>query len=326
MIITIGRFIKKKGDYDSENIICPIEDYNRDKFLNRRIFVRVLFALLYCFGFGYMLAFNSGSIKDVKISILNFVLFYIVSFYLIQIPHEFIHTIFYKMPFKNKKNRLVFFNKKRIVTTELEENIRPVMLCISLITPFILFTIIPLITIKYIGFDLYLYSLSFANAILSSDDIVNIVLQLFVKKGDNGYKKLFVIPNNYDYLIENSNTQTIAIEDEEKLEDDNLSAFEKQLIKDLIDDTTILESNKEDNTLINTDNTIESINSNDEVQNNKVQENTNVDEDEIDVIEDDETLENSYESEDINKLESSSVSESDINIVSIGETDDDNID
>lgn len=324
MIITVGRFIKKKGDYDSENIICPIEDYNRDKFLNRRIFVRVLFSVFYCFGFGYMLAFNAGSIADVKISSLNFILFYIVSFYLIQIPHEFIHTIFYKMPFRNKKNSLVFFNKKRIVTTELEESINPIMLCISLITPFILFTIIPLIAIKYIGFDLYLYSLSFANAILSSDDIVNIILQLFVKKDDNGYKRLFVIPNNYDYLIENNNTETVNTSDEEKLENIDLSSFEKQLINDLIADTTILESNIEDNYLINRDNTVVEtidINSNDKLQNDEVQEDINTDQ--IDVIKDNKELDNSYDSEDSNKLEGSPISENDIDIVSIEITNDD---
>ena len=56
MRITLGRIIKKQGDYDSENIICPIENYNRDKYLNRRILIRIIFILLYGYGFGYMLA------------------------------------------------------------------------------------------------------------------------------------------------------------------------------------------------------------------------------------------------------------------------------
>lgn len=247
MKITTGRFIKNKEDYDSENIICSIENFNRDKFLNIRLFFRALFALFYCFGFGYMLGYKT-SIDDIKISILNFILFYIISFYLIQIPHEFIHTIFYKSPFKNKKNSLVFFNKKRIVTTELNKNIKPFMLVLSLITPFILFTVIPLIVIQYIGFDLYLYSLSFANAILSADDIVNIILQFFVKKDENGYKRLFVIPNNYDYLLKNDNSETISIvnnERNEKLENSSLSIFEKQLIDDLLAETTISNSNED---------------------------------------------------------------------------------
>ena len=204
MRITLGRFIKKAGDHDSENIICPIENYDRDKYLNRRILIRILFILLYGFGFGYMLASYSTNIRDIKIIIVNFIIFYILSFYLIQIPHEFIHTLFYNKPFKNINNSLVFFNKKRIVTSELNEEIHPALLCFNLIIPFILFSVLPLIAIEWLGeFDLYLYSLSFANAILSSDDLLNIILQFFVKTNENGYKQLFVIPNNYDYLIEN---------------------------------------------------------------------------------------------------------------------------
>ena len=120
MKITLGRFIKKAGDYDSENIICPIEDYHRDKYLNRRILIRRLLILLYGYGFGYMLGSYSTTIQDIKITIANFIIFYILSFYLIQIPHEFIHTLFYKNPFKNTNNSLVFFNNKRIVTSELK--------------------------------------------------------------------------------------------------------------------------------------------------------------------------------------------------------------
>ena len=111
--------------------------------------------------------------------------------------------MFYKKLFKNSGNTLVFFNKKRIVTSELNEEIHSTLLCLSLIMPFILFSIMPLIIIQYLGYvDLYLYSLSFANAILSSDDLLNIILQLFVKPNEKGFKRLYVIPNNYDYLIE----------------------------------------------------------------------------------------------------------------------------
>lgn len=39
MKIVLGRFIKKKDEFDSENIVCPIKGYDRDKYLNRRIFL-----------------------------------------------------------------------------------------------------------------------------------------------------------------------------------------------------------------------------------------------------------------------------------------------
>ena len=46
MKIVLGRFIKKKEEFDSENIVCPIKGYDRDKYLNRRIFFRILFILI----------------------------------------------------------------------------------------------------------------------------------------------------------------------------------------------------------------------------------------------------------------------------------------
>ena len=230
MKITLGRFIKKAGDYDSENIICPIEDYHRDKYLNRRILIRILFILLYGYGFGYMLGSYSTTIQDIKITIANFIIFYILSFYLIQIPHEFIHTLFYKNPFKNTNNSLVFFNNKRIVTSELKEEIHSALLCLNLIMPFILFSILPLIVIYCLGeFDLYLYSLSFANSILSSDDLLNIVLQFFVKSNEEGCKKLFVIPNNYDYLINNENPF-----ENNTLENSNIEIIEERIAENTV--------------------------------------------------------------------------------------------
>ena len=262
--IVLGRFIKKKEDFDSENIICPIKDYDRDKYLNRRIIIRILFVILYGYELGYMLALNSNTINDIKVTVINFVLFYALNFYLIQIPHEFIHTLFYSKAFTNKKNKLVFFNKKRIVTTELEENTNTWLMILSLITPFLLFSILPIVLINNIGFDIYLYSLSFANAILSSEDLLNIILLFFSKKNDEGKKTLYVIPNNYDYLL-NNNTSSLendelfnvyTSKDDIKLEDTSLLPTYIEAENNENKTTAIdfneekLEENKEDDSII----------------------------------------------------------------------------
>ena len=75
MKIVLGRFIKKKDEFDSENIVCPIKGYDRDKYLNRRIFFRILFILIYGFGLGYIIGLASVTIHDVKVIIFNFILF-----------------------------------------------------------------------------------------------------------------------------------------------------------------------------------------------------------------------------------------------------------
>lgn len=245
MKIVLGRFIKKKDEFDSENIVCPIKGYDRDKYLNRRIFFRILFILIYGFGLGYIIGLASVTIHDVKVIIFNFILFYICNFYLIQIPHEFIHMLFYPNPFKN--NKMIFFNKKRIVTTELSEFIKPLLLVLSLITPFILFSILPLIAIYFIGFNIYLYTLSFANAILSSDDLLNIILQLFVKKNQYGKKRLYIIPNDYNYLnnddLKNNNIKV----NNEIIEDSTTLPLSNQILQDKLNDINIEDNTVEDN-------------------------------------------------------------------------------
>lgn len=210
MKISIGHFFKNKYDFDNANIICPIEFFNRDKYLNLRLLVRIMFILFYGFGFGYSIYFNVSSVSELKIYLLSFAILYFLIFYLIQIPHEFIHSLFYKNPFKNKVNKLIFFNKNRLLTSELTEEINSFMLFLSLITPFLIFSLIPLIIISVIGFNLNLYALSFANAILSSEDLLNIILEL-ISDTNNGCKSLFIIPNNYDYLLENTSSDIMEV-------------------------------------------------------------------------------------------------------------------
>ena len=67
MKISIGHFFKNKYDFDNANIICPIEFFNRDKYLNLRLLVRIMFILFYGFGFGYFYSLLLGFIKHLNI-------------------------------------------------------------------------------------------------------------------------------------------------------------------------------------------------------------------------------------------------------------------
>lgn len=265
MQIVLGRFIKKKEDFDSENIICPIKDYDRDKYLNRRIIIRTLFVILYGYGLGYTIGLNFNTINDIKITLINFTLFYVLNFYLIQIPHEFIHVLFYSKGFTSKKNKIVFFNKKRIVTTELKEDTNNWIMILSLITPFLVFSILPILLINNIGFDIYLYTLSFANAILSSEDLLNIILLLFSKKNDKGKKALYVIPNNYNYLL-NNNTPSVNDNNTSSVENNEISNVEIDKEVMTLEDTSLLstyiESETDESDIIDNDFNLENVEEN----------------------------------------------------------------
>lgn len=243
MKISIGKFFKNKSDFDNAYIICPIKFFNRDKYLNFRLLIRIMFISLYGFGFGYSIYFNVYSLSDLKVYLISFTLLYFLIFYLIQIPHEFIHALFYKNPFKDNINKLIFFNKGRIFISELTQPIKGYRLFFSLISPFFIFTIVPLITISIIGFNLNLYALSFANAILSSEDLLNIILQL-ISDNNNGYKSLFVIPNNYEYLLDVNSNNNIESVSTESITCDNFTDTNFNIDKlEVFDNSNILDDN-----------------------------------------------------------------------------------
>ena len=79
MRMYLGKFIRGIEECDSENIICPIEGYDRYKYLNRRLLIRVLLMIPYGYNFGYNLA-SYKSIEDIKIVFIKLIVFYLISF------------------------------------------------------------------------------------------------------------------------------------------------------------------------------------------------------------------------------------------------------
>ena len=59
------------GERGSLGIDKNINEQTIDKYLNRRILIRILFILLYGYGFGYMLAIESSTIQNLKIGFLT---------------------------------------------------------------------------------------------------------------------------------------------------------------------------------------------------------------------------------------------------------------
>lgn len=194
MKVQLGAIYKTKDQWDSEYLLCPIENYSRNKYLNKRLLIRTTFFSFFAFIFGYSLYWFSDSISGMIDYILAFVYTYILSFYLMQPIHEFTHLVFYPKTFTDKNITIRFFNNKRLVTCISHSPISSLRLCFILMLPFILFTLLPGIYMLNINFNIYIYAFIVANAILSSDDIFNTLLQFFVKS-ENDEKYLYELPN-----------------------------------------------------------------------------------------------------------------------------------
>ena len=135
------------------------------------------------------------------------------------------------------------------------------------------------ILIDFLNFlsNIYLYTLSFANAILSSDDLLNIILQLFVKKNQYGKKRLYIIPNDYNYLnnddLKNNNIKV----NNEIIEDSTTLPLSNQILQDKLNDINIEDNTVEDSEYKNNDDIIkvESLESGDIRENIDVEDNIN---------------------------------------------------
>lgn len=195
MKVQLGSIYKTKDQLDSEYITCPIENYNRDKYLNRRLFIRTFFWGVFAFGLGYNLYWYNQSLSTIIDLISKFIYIYILSFYLMQIPHELVHLLFYPKTFTEKNIDIKFLNHKRLITCISHSPISSQRLCFTLMLPFILFVVIPTTLCMFNGyFNIYIYGFATANAILSADDLLNVFLQFF-KASENGEKFLYELPN-----------------------------------------------------------------------------------------------------------------------------------
>lgn len=205
MIFIKGILFRKKYEYDSEFILCPIYNFNRNVYLNLRLLTRTLLSIPLAFFLGYSIYFlNLSSIDQIKAMVIKFTLGFIISFYLLQIPHELIHYIIYSDFFTNKDIRIKLFNRKRFFTTICNGTMSKLKVFFGLFTPIFIVTLILSAIMLVRGFNILIYSIVWANLILCSEDLLNIFLSISSEKADG----LYEIPNDYNYMLENNKEQT----------------------------------------------------------------------------------------------------------------------
>lgn len=204
MTLEKGIFFRTKDEYDCEFILSPLSKFNRTTYLNLRLVIRTILSLPLAFYLGYSLYYSCNSISDIKSFILSFIITYILSFYLLQIPHELIHYIIYSnfLSDPNAKNKLL--NRKRFITSTYNGEINYVRSLIGLFAPILIISSILSTILILKGFNIIIYGIMWANLIISSEDILNILIYLI---SNNEIKGIYELPNNYDYLIDETQSQ-----------------------------------------------------------------------------------------------------------------------
>lgn len=146
-----------------------IYDLDKKSFISLKLLVDLIIACIYAFGLGYSLFYLDNPIKTGAL----FLGILAASYLILIIPHEFLHVLCYP----NKKNIIIGYTLSKLkFISYIKETISKPRILLSLILPFVIFSIIPSIIIYLFDFNLFLYAIASANAIKSSRDIFNFIL------------------------------------------------------------------------------------------------------------------------------------------------------
>ena len=67
---------------------------------------------------------------------------YVISFYLIQVPHELIHYLIYSNFLSDENAKIKILNRKRLITTVYNGNFKPFKVISSLLMPLFIISLI----------------------------------------------------------------------------------------------------------------------------------------------------------------------------------------
>lgn len=199
MTLEKGIFFRTEDEYDCEFILSPISKFNRTTYLNLRLLIRTIFSIPLAFYFGYSIYYNCFSIADIKSFILTFVITYFLAFYLIQIPHELIHYVIYSNFLLDQKAKIKLLNRKRFITSTYNGEMSAIRSLLGLLAPIFIISSILSTILLLKGFNIIIYGIMWANLIVSSEDILNILIYLVYNDETKG---IYELPNDYNYLID----------------------------------------------------------------------------------------------------------------------------
>ncbi|GAB6170249.1 hypothetical protein JCM1393_27090 [Clostridium carnis] len=173
------------------------ETIDKKNYMSIILISKIILACFYAFGLGYSLFYCADNMVTTGFIFLGLL---ILCCFALEIPHEFIHLLFFPQALKNKETYLEYNYKKLQATTYSENKLTKFRFLCMLITPFILLTIIPTIISYYLEFNIYLYAIASANAIISGSDLIFFIIMLY-----KASFKTDILVNNSKFMLVNEN-------------------------------------------------------------------------------------------------------------------------
>lgn len=190
--------------------LCNIKSFKNN--VTEKIYIRiryilgVLIASIYAFMVGYsMYYWKSDGLKDLLVEFLTFSCIFILFIYLMQPLRDIIQSTL--LPKSNNASKICIFNKFYCLSTlQYELKVQKSKLIISLLTPFVLFSLLPMIIVFFGIENKILLAMSYANTVLAIADIVQaIYFNKYAKKDSLIDLKIYCM-DNFNEPNKNSST------------------------------------------------------------------------------------------------------------------------
>ena len=163
---------KKENQLINETYDDNVIIYKR-KYSSKIIFIKVIVALLYAFGLGYSLFFFGDNFIKVGLFFLPLL---IISYILMEFPYALLQSLLLPKAFSHDNINLYFNPFTLAISITSKARITKIRVILSLITPFLILSLIPTLASFLLEFNVYYYAIGSAAAIIGTKYIIYALL------------------------------------------------------------------------------------------------------------------------------------------------------
>ena len=161
--------IVKKDQNLTENTLDNDTIIDKSNYSSIILFSKVIVATLYAFGLGYSLFFLGDDFINVG---LLFLALLVISYILIEYPYAFLKALFLPKVFDKDNINLKLNPFTSAIDIVSKFAISKGRIIISILLPFIILVVVPTIVSYVLEFNMYLYLIASASAIIATKDII----------------------------------------------------------------------------------------------------------------------------------------------------------
>ncbi|WP_278600926.1 metalloprotease family protein [Clostridium tertium] len=184
----------------------------KEDFSSLILFIKVIIASIYAFGLGYSLFYSGDDFLKVGI---KFLLILIVLYFLMEFPYALLKASLLPNAFNKDIIKLNLNPYNMSISISSRKPISKNRVLIASIVPFIILALAPTVISYILEFNIYLYAIASASAIISMSDLI---FSIILISNESVGESLIITP--YEYIDSNISLKetSLDLDKDDKLE------------------------------------------------------------------------------------------------------------